>query len=296
MPKIYTNNFPIFHRNKWYTDSACFWFLVCMLTLTLPMLLAIATNGFIRLESIQYDQPNVKFTNEMIVEALVNDGTVDQVYQYSTIQDLNNKFTRQLTAPSLSVNNIDHNTDNLNENIDIDFKFTTTAAETVKSVHILMYLQYYVGDEINTQLKTMVYKELNAAQGQGLTYARMKGPLRLEQKNPLAPGTMKREVYNTALEDDFESYGISGIVDMFQLRNQTVEFEADPLISSFGSSTQTKITMDMEIPTIESISYYPSVLEVLKNTWIQYLAFFIPIYFVLYIFMYGFVVKSNVLN
>lgn len=296
MPRIYTSNFPIEIKNKWYTDSSFFWGLVILLTLVLPALLAAATNDFLLLESIVYEQPNVKFTNEMIVEVLMNDGTTDKVYQYSTIQNINNKFSNKLTAPRLSVNNIDDNNDYLNENIEIELKFAKTSNDFVKSIHVLFYLQYFLGEEINTQFKTLVYKQIDSANGKNITFARMKGPLVLKQKNPVAPGTMKREVYNSELEDDYLNYGINGIIDLFQMRNQTVKYNAQPLVTTYGITTETKLRMDIQIPTIETVNYASSALQVLKGAWIQYLAFFIPIYVILYVFLYGFVVKSNVLN
>lgn len=261
-------------------------------------MLAIATYDFVVLEGTYYGQPQVLFTNEMIVEALVEDSTgLDKVYQFSTIQDLQNKFSNKISSPKLSVISIDENNDLRNENIQIEFKFDKSATtDTVKSLHILFYLRYFIADEVNTQLKTLVYLELDAPNGDNLALARMKGPLKLKQKNPIAPGTMKREIYDSALKDDFLQYGIQGIIDLYQLRNQTTVFDAKPLIHSFSSTTETKLSMDIQIPTIENIIYWSSTLQTLKIAWIQYLAFLLPIYFILYIVLYGFVVKSNVLD
>lgn len=258
-----------------------------------PFVIALYTYDFFKTREVMYIQPDVKFTNEMIVEALINDGTVDKVYQFSTVQNINNRFSNLLTAPRLSVNSKDYNSDLLNDDIEIEFKFTTTSAMTVKSVHILFYLQYYIGDDVNAQMKTLVYKEFDASNGNNLRNVRLKGPLKLYQKNPIAPGTMKRELYNSQLEDDYLQYGIMDILDLYQMRNQTTKLNAQPLISSYGSTTETKITMNIEIPTVESVDYYPSALQVLKRAWVQYLGILIPIYFILYVFIYGNIVKRR---
>lgn len=264
--------------------------------IVLPLILAIATNNFILNESIYYEQPSVHFTNEFLVEALVNDGTIDSVKQFSTVANINKRFANKLTNPRLSVKAVNINDDLRSDRLDIEFKFFHLNTESIKSMNILFYLQYYVGNEINTQFKTLVYKSLNAASGGNIAFATMKGELNLLQKNPMAEGTIKRELYNSKLEDDYFTYGIRGLLDRYNMRNQTTEYNAEPIISSYGSTTETKVVMSVVVPNYESILYTASVLEIVKYAWIQYLALLIPIYFLLYVWLYGFIVKSNVLD
>lgn len=232
----------------------------------------------------------------MIVEALINDGTKDIVRQYSTVANINNEYKNKLTNPQLSINSLDYNGDQRPERIDIDFEFVYAATETVKAVNVLFYLQYYVSNEINTQFKTMVYKSINAPNGGNLAYAQMNGDLRLVQKNFMAQGTIKRELYSSTLESDYFNYGIQGILDRYNTRNQTTVYDANPSVHSFSSTTSTQILMQVRIPTYQPIMYYTSVLEILKNAWIEYFALLIPIYMILYIWLYGFIVKTNVLK
>ena len=146
-------------------------------------------------------------------------------------------------------------------------------------------------------MKTAVYQSLSAPTGQGIQYAQMRGDLELKQKNPLALGTIKRELYETTLEDDFNNYGIRGILDLYVERNQTTEYRAEPVITSMAASngqTKTKVKVVIDVPMVQPVWYFTSVLQVMKFAWIEYFAIFIPIYFVLYVGMYGFFVKSNV--
>lgn len=260
------------------------------------MLLVIATNNFVKRQSVYYEQPNVKFTNELIVEALVNDGIVDAVKQFSTVENINTEFTTLITNPQLSVNSYNQNDDLKNERIEIEFEMAKLSTDTVKSLHFLFYLQYYIGNEINTQMKTVVYVEIDAPNGANIGYTQMKGELKLVQKNPIAEGTIKRSLYDSTLEDDYFSYGISGILDRYSYRNQTTTFKASPIVTTYGSTTSTKVKLILVVPTVESIWYYTSVLELVKYAWIQYLAIFIPVYYILYILLFGFVVKNNVLQ
>lgn len=266
------------------------------MVIILPLILAIATHGFIVRESVYYEQPTVKFTNEMIVEALVNDGTIDSVKQFSTVANINNRFSSVLTAPELSVLSYDANDDRRNEKLDINLKFSKATTDSVKSLHILFYLQYYIGNEVNTQFKTLVYLELNAINGGNIAYAFSKGNLKLQQKNPIAEGTIKRELYSSTLEADYLNYGIDGILDRYNIRNQTTEYDANPIVSTYGATDKTEVQITVVVPSLESVWYFTSILEVVKHAWIEYLAFFIPIFFILYVWLYGFVVKANVLQ
>jgi hypothetical protein len=250
----------------------------------------------VKRQDVYYEQPTVKFTNEFIVEALINDGAKDVVRQYSTVANINKEYTNKLTNPQLSVKSLDYNGDSRPERIDIDFEFVLATSETVKAVNVLFYLQYYISDEINTQFKTMVYKSINAPNGGNLAYAQMKGDLRLVQKNFLAEGTIMRQLYNSTLESDYDNYGIQGIIDRYNVRNQTTMFDARPSVLSFTTASSTQILMQLEIPTYQAIWYYTSVLEIIKFAWIQYFALLIPIYTILYVWLYGFIVKTNVLK
>ena len=267
-----------------------------MLLFLLPLILALATNNFIKREAIHYGQPDVKFTNELIIEALINDGTINTVKQFSTIADINTAFTNKIENPQLSVLPYDRNGDLKAEDLTLEFEFFHQTTESVKSINILFELQYYIGNDINTQFKTLVYKTINAPSGGQISFARFRGDLILKQKNPIAEGTTKRELYNTTLKDDYNNDGISGMLSKYVMRNQTTEYKAEPLVSSLSGTSSTKIIMDIRIPAYESIWYYPSVLQVIKTTWIEYFALLIPIYFILYVWMYGFIVKSGTLS
>lgn len=269
------------------------------LVIVLPFMAAWSTHRFFVREMVDYVQPEVKFTNEMIVEALTNPGTanaVDVVKQFSTIQDLNDQFPTLLTSPKLSVDSFDENSDLRNENLKIEFKFDHLSDEKIKSLHILFYLQYYIGGDINAQFKTLCYVELNAPTGGSIGGTIMKGPLELKQKSPIATGTIKRSLYATTLEDDYLNYGIQGLLDLYNARNQTTVFDAAPLVHPYGLNTETKIELNLQIPTSQRVLYYASGFQVFKNAWVQYFTLLVPIYYLLYVLIYGYIVKSNILE
>jgi len=267
-----------------------------ILLFLLPLILAFATNNFIVREAVLYGQPDVKFTNEFIAEALLSTGatTSNIVKQFSTVANINNKYSNPISNPQLSVNPYDRNGDLKAEKLTLEFEFLHLSTENVKALNILFYLQYTIDGEINTQFKTVVYKSFSAPSNGGIVNVKMRGDLELNQKNPLAVGTIKRELYSTSLEDDFNNYGIPGILDRITLRNQTTVYNAEPIINSFTGGTKTKIVMDINIPLIQETLYFTSVLQMLKLAWIEYFALLIPIYVILYLWIYGFIVKSKV--
>ena len=218
----------------------------------------------------------------MIVEALINDGTIDSVKQFSSVQNIQNRFTSLLSSPQLSVESYDSNGDLRNEMIKITFDFNHATTETVKSLHILFYLQYYIGNEINAQFKTLLYLTLDASNGDNISVVKSKGRLNLVQKSPIEVGTIKRELYSSTLENDYFNYGIQGILDLYSTRNITTEYDAFTSIVPAlpAKSTTTNVELTIEIPTYQKIWYFTTILQMSKYAWMQYFAFIIPFYFV----------------
>lgn len=234
----------------------------------------------------------------MIVEALINDGKIDSVKQFSTVQNIQNRFASTLPAPQLSVENYDRNGDLRNERILINFDFSHATTETVKSLHILFYLQYYIGNEINTQFKTLVYLSLDASNGDNIETVKSKGRLNLLQKSPIEVGTIKRELYSSTLEDDYFGYGIQGILKMYSTRNLTTEFDAYTAIEPAlpAKSTQTNVELTIDIPMFQKVWYFSTLMQVAKYAWMQYFAFIVPCYFVLYVWIFGRLAKAKSLH
>ncbi|CAI2377467.1 unnamed protein product [Moneuplotes crassus] len=293
MVNVYIAHYPIHFKNRNCSAATLLCLVITVLLALLPLILAIATNNFIIREKVAYEQPDVKFTNEFIAEALI--GTT--VKQYSTVENINKEYSSLIQNPQLTVTPFDRNDDLKAETLTLEFEFFHLSTEQVKGLNLLFYLQYTLGGEINTQFKTLVYKSLTAPLDGGIQYAQMRGDLDLKQKNPVAEGTIKRELYNTTLEDDFNDYGIRGILDLYVSRNQTTEYTAEPIITSMpanAKTTSTKVKMIIDVPLIQPVWHYTSVIQVLKLAWIEFFALFIPIYFILYVWLYGFFVKSNV--
>ena len=56
------------------------------------------------------------------------------------------------------------------------------------------------------------------------------------------------------------------------------------------------LEMTIFVPFMQEIVFIPTVLESLKRAWIQYIAFIIPIMFVVYHIILGQAFKSKILN
>jgi len=54
--------------------------------------------------------------------------------------------------------------------------------------------------------------------------------------------------------------------------------------------------MLFKVPKLQEILYIPSVLEVLKQAWVQYIYVLIPVYLLLYVTLFGYVIENKVLT
>lgn len=85
--------------------------------------------------------------------------------------------------------------------------------------------------------------------------------------------------------------------DYYQERNETLEYLATSTVT-YGTtqSPPPALTVDLlfKVPQHQELVYIPSVLEVLKQAWVQYVYVLIPLYFALYFLLFGYLVENRI--
>ena len=74
----------------------------------------------------------------------------------------------------------------------------------------------------------------------------------------------------------FEKYGLSGIQEFYEARNDKLRYDYQYWIQPVGSPYKSTLQIDVNVPLAQEIKYQPGLLEVLKFGWVQILALTVP--------------------
>lgn len=114
----------------------------------------------------------------------------------------------------------------------------------------------------------------------------------LDQKNSYALGAISRQI-------NFDTYNfaqnlLSGsFFDLFSLissQNTTLGFEPESQLSSpalAGSTDPLKITLQMKVPSSQTIRVKLPIIESFKLAWLQYVSFLVLVYLIIYKLILG---------
>ena len=159
------------------------------------------------------------------------------------------------------------------------------------AISFLINLEYEMEEIVNTKFKTLIYVPLVSTSG--IAQASLNSVLELKQKSPIARGTTQRQLYNQSLTELYETYSMTDLIQVVSDRNHTTALRGNPLIVPYGKDTETSVTLNIKIPTQQEVFYFPNYLDSFKNAWIQYVAFFIPLYFFLFKWLFGFTIRTR---
>ena len=128
------------YYSNFFTFSSLIYFFFIIFCVVFPFLASFASEKFWVREDISYEQPNVSFNNELIMNFQIDNKT----YFYSTNSEMYNFYPRKLLSPSISFTSIDNNFDGKYEKIKIQIIIPSDnfSGKTVQSFKIAFFLDY----------------------------------------------------------------------------------------------------------------------------------------------------------
>lgn len=110
----------------------------------------------------------------------------------------------------------------------------------------MINLDFTIGDMVNTKLKTLLIIPISStSKTLGLDQVQVTGDLTLQQKSPLAIGSIQRYLYNETLDVLYRKYTFSQILQRISSRNQTTKFDYHVQQNSDPSSGKTSIEVNI---------------------------------------------------
>lgn len=111
-----------------------FFILFCII---FPFLAAFASERFWVRDTYHYETPILIYNNEIQIFALRNNKT----YFYSTMEQLNDYYPRQLISPSISYFTKDSNNDGINEQVSLQIRLPKEN-NNIKNLKIAVFFDY----------------------------------------------------------------------------------------------------------------------------------------------------------
>mmetsp|Transcript_22406 Transcript_22406/g.36012 ORF Transcript_22406/g.36012 Transcript_22406/m.36012 type:complete len:307 (-) Transcript_22406:74-994(-) len=258
---------------------AAFWSLICYLAvLAAPFFLAYASYGFWKKEGTYYEQPIIEYQHKiaMIVECSSGALVFSSIPEFNLMAGFSNVRIPQVQS-FLDDPNLDGRPDYFNLTITVPLQGT----EEVYGVSVLAFFDVELKDRVKLEMSGLSY----VSQTSSLPGSRfsMFGDLKFTQLYPLSLRGSRTD-YNADLLSassilSVEDTHFTNILAKSASRNETIRIENELSYWRPGRENQFTFDMRLRIPKSE-IRYIPGPSEVLKFSWMQYLAVGVIVYFV----------------
>ena len=290
MVKLYSEYFERTYYARQISWANWFSWVTIASILILPLIYAVATRNFWQPPTVYYGRPNVKFTNEVFVQAEVG----DSILSYSNVQPVQALIRHPIDAPIFKSAEFNPDNDRVYRNFQFKFSFRSGASD-VSSIAMLLHFTYYADGAPNVHFKAAMPVFISSPSGASISKAILSGQMRIEQRSALQVGDgLADTLYNHNFTEELIKYSPNNIFERFTSRNTTIKYDHTSIVQSFGDPTTTEVEMDVLIPGYESILYRPGFVESLKVAWVQYWALLIPLYVLLYLCLLGNDIEAEV--
>eukprot|EP00826_Nyctotherus_ovalis_P017479 TRINITY_DN15152_c0_g2_i1.p1 TRINITY_DN15152_c0_g2~~TRINITY_DN15152_c0_g2_i1.p1 ORF type:complete len:305 (+),score=76.94 TRINITY_DN15152_c0_g2_i1:99-1013(+) len=271
------------YRRRYCAPVFSFSSLCCLLaflsTIFLAFFVPYGSGQFWLKSNLRYEQPLVRYRGEFYLDLETSAGTV---YQYSTYNTITAKADNVVPV-FVEFGNEDTNFDGIVDVIRIRAVVelgSDLKATAFQKVNLAVGLEYQLNDTTKITMKSGFFTSFNTPAGAGQIHAI--GNLVLSQKFPISVHSNRKYLYDSAsIFDPLLANNYITALHSYNARNETLEYQKTTLITP---SALNEITLDLtlHIPTHQEVAYDPSMQEMLKNGWLQYLYLLIPIYFAVY--------------
>lgn len=284
------------YKAPFFSCSSLFCFFLFMVAIILPFFIAFASHEFWKKRETYYEQPQVFYRKELLVEVYSETETLvgssiiktPSIQFFSTIGDLNDFYFENFSPMILKSSKLDSNFDDYAE--EYNFNLTMyTSGDNIKNIKILSFYDYQIRKRIKMDLVGLALVDLDTPNGASQVY--IDGDLAFKQLKPLSPSSSIRDEYNTSvlsLSTGFENF-LPKLSLRYAERNYTTQFKYLSSVYPRGQDFAT-IHMKVRIPTDQRFEYAPKFLELMKYAWIQYQSILIPIgilFYSLALFIFG---------
>jgi len=254
-----------------------------VLWIIVPYIIAYSTKSFWLKENTYRVQPQVTFKHDLIllVEGIIEGTSPVETfsYVYGTYPGYNNFYKSFVRVPIIKTSEIDSNRDLLNDYMKFDISMPMYKNESVYRTRVAFVYEYQIPN-FPLIMESLGILDLSSPIPGSEVY--VDSELLFKQNNILQMGAIRNR-YNTpclnftnAWDYNIYSWSWEKVIEEYMDRNERTELKINYPLWKTDRSFDEDFKIKGKIRYNQQVIHYrPSVLEVLKNAWIQYLAFYI---------------------
>lgn len=247
----------------------CFTCTVTLCSIALPLVLAYVSHSFWLKQNTFMAQPDVAFKHQALLH--LTGSNIDTNILWSTSPQLNEQIfeTQRLRSTSMMVTTEDSNGDGKVDVFEINFKVHLQPGDNILSASVILFFSYFL-QELSWEVDSVAFLQMQTSILASELH--VSGDLKLKQRTPFRGATMQlTPLLDLDAVHSIEQVLLHQLVPSYFARNESTQFQVDLPIWLGGSSDIFQIHLHVRVPQ-QSISYVPSVIEVVKVAWIQYLS------------------------
>ena len=163
-------------------------------------------------QNFYFEQPDVEFRNELILEVLYKNG---QSKMFSTVKLINSLSMNEVGVPLVKYTKYDTNANGLIDSMNIHIEFKSKPSD-VKNVKLISTFDYSLKKLLQIEMIGMLYLDIDTPNGASRIIA--DGELEMKQSSPVLIDSVKRTLYNTNPLDDYQSFSLPDILEFYNNR------------------------------------------------------------------------------
>ena len=256
--------------------------IICIIILC-PVYIVIYTGNWWNETIIYFEQPNVKYTEDMLIYVTRQENQNAQTFTqefFSTNVWLNELYPERLNIPMIKFQEHDDNNDGLNDYFKFHIAFPTReGTQLIRNIKIALFFNYEFKINARGTLFTNCLIDIDTPLG--ASYIKINGYLNLKQKAPISSLTFvqtnnlpDRNLFNN---NDI-AYSFEDIINKFTDKslNFSTVFEYDKFVIPRRTINTCVIDIIVNVPSFQKILYKQPSMTKFKFFFVQFMAILIP--------------------
>mmetsp|Transcript_57221 Transcript_57221/g.181041 ORF Transcript_57221/g.181041 Transcript_57221/m.181041 type:complete len:307 (-) Transcript_57221:39-959(-) len=278
MVQVYGEPLQLRHYSPRCSVPYCFRLCSLIGCIILAYAFVFTTGGLWVKSTTIYTQAKVDFESELLV--ILEGAEPGSERVWSTYSALNEQLGAQLASVSASSHAVDSNHDGKPDQIIVSVSSFDMPA--VHSIKVLMQFRYEIDEpEVELGMKSLAFVSYASPVAGSALY--LDGDLELVQREPLPDGSQSFAFDEDALPLSGaigDGLRFENLLGNYLDRNETTHYRYGTPVWYAGRGGFT-MTAKIRIPSHQPVVYRPGVLHVLKLGWVQFLATFLVLFWIL---------------
>lgn len=261
----------------------------------LPLIIAYNSANFWLKDKTQFEQPSIKYRYHSIFEIFGSSTSGDDVnIFYSTSTTINNLYESTLRIPILRSAELDDNLDGITDRFEISMAMPISSNERIFGFSAIFYHDVKLSTPVKYTFDAVSYAHYQSAVP--LAKVDMDGDVNIRQTwlftskgGYKVPYQGDKLIDIDATRNSASDFSISNLMERNNARNFSIVYEPRythfsrfiPRVIPDSEQSYFNVSIVMRIQE-QPIRYSPLPSELLKNAWIQYMAYFIVVAFILF--------------